>query len=252
MNLQEGGIRVRENAKLDIPLVSIVTVTFNADKYLKECIQSVRRQPFKRIEHIIIDANSTDKTISILKEFENQIDYWRSEPDEGIYDAMNKAITYARGRWVYFLGADDRLLDGFAQLATKLENENTIYYGDMSYDGKVTSRKKYSAYRLSKETICHQAIIYPKKVFNYYIYNLNYPLVADWVLNLQLWGDKRFKFKFFPYVIADFSMAGASTTNKDLNFFRDRPGLIKKHLGLAIYLRFLLKQLKTSIYHFRD
>ncbi|HEY0670450.1 MAG TPA: glycosyltransferase, partial [Sphingobacteriaceae bacterium] len=81
MNLQEGGIRVRENAKFDIPLISIVTVTFNAEKYLKECIQSVRNQPFKSIEHIIIDANSTDKTISILKEYENQIDYWRSEPD---------------------------------------------------------------------------------------------------------------------------------------------------------------------------
>ncbi|HEY0669892.1 MAG TPA: glycosyltransferase, partial [Sphingobacteriaceae bacterium] len=161
-----------------------------------------------------------------------------------------KGITYTRGKWVYFLGADDRLLAGFAQLATKLENENTIYYGDMSYNGQVTSRKKYTAYRLSKETICHQAIIYPAKVFNYYSYNLNYPLVADWVLNLQLWGDKRFKFKFFPYVIADFSMAGASSTNKDLNFFRDRPGLIKKHLGLTIYLRFLLKQIKGSVYHF--
>jgi len=111
----------------------------------------------------------------------------------------------------------------------------------------VTSRKKYNSYRIAKETICHQAIIYSRKAFDYYCYDLKYPIAADWALNLKLWGDKRFKFQFFPYIVANFSMSGTSSLKKDQVFLRDRPQLIKKSLGIWTYLRFLLKRVKNKL-----
>ncbi len=231
----------------NMPLISIIIVTLNADAHIDNCLLSVINQPYQNIELLVFDGGSTDNTITILEKYSNHITYWQSEPDNGVYDAMNKAVKYAKGDWIYFLGADDKLLNGFSQIAAKLDDENRIYYGDMSYDGEATSRKKYTAYRLSKETICHQAIIYPRSVFNYYAYDLTYPIAADWNLNLHLWADRRYQFRFYPYLIADFSMNGTSSLNKDLNFLRDQRKIIKATLGSPVYFRFRLKQLKRKL-----
>lgn len=227
------------------PLISIIIVTLNAEVYLRACLHSIIKQRYKNIELLIFDGLSTDATVDIIKEHDSHISYWQSRPDKGIYDAMNKAAKITKGEYVYFLGADDKLLPGFSDMCEALTHKSCVYYGDMSYNGEVTSRKKYSAYRLSKETICHQAIFYPRSVFEDYSYDLQYPLVADWVLNLMLWSDRRFKFMFLPHVIADFSLAGASSLSKDENFIKDQGGLVKKHLGPIIYIRFCLKKLKT-------
>lgn len=250
---QKGGSRKKhypsDPAK---PLISIIIVTLNAEAYLRTCLRSILNQRYKNIELLIFDGKSTDATLEIIKEHDDQISYWQSSADEGIYDAMNKAIQRATGDWIYFLGADDKLLPGFSDMCDAVTLQSCIYYGDMSYNGEVTSRKKYSAYRLSKETICHQAIFYPRSAFEYYSYDLQYPLVADWVLNLMLWSDRRFKFIFLTHVIADFSLTGASSLSKDENFIRDQAGLIKKHLGVIVYLRFYIKKLRTRYNTLRD
>lgn len=229
------------------PFISIIIVTLNASAHIEQCLLSIIQQPYQNIEILIFDGGSSDTTLNILERYDKQITFWQSQPDRGVYDAMNKAVKAAKGDWVYFLGADDKLLSGFAQMASKLEDRHTVYYGDMSYDGEETSRKKYSAYRLAKETICHQAIIYPRSVFDEYQYDLNYPLAADWNLNLRLWADERYTFRFYPYLIADFSMSGISTQGKDHNFLQDQPRIIKETLGWPVYLRYRLKQLKRKL-----
>ncbi len=231
------------------PLVSIVIVTLNAEACLRTCLLSIINQQYKNIELLVFDGLSGDSTLKIIKEYDTHISYWQSSPDQGIYDAMNKAIQKASGDWIYFIGADDKLLKGFSQMCMRLVNPYSIYYGDMAYNGKATSRKEYTTYRLSKETICHQAILYPKKAFKKYNYNLRYPLAADWVLNIQLWSDKQFSFQFFPYVIADFSLAGASSSAIDVNFYLDQSKLIKRNLGFTTYVRFLVKKLRNKLSH---
>ena len=90
------------------PLVSIVTVVYNAADCLKETIESVLRQTYPNLEYILVDGGSTDQTLSIIQDYEDFIDYWVSEPDRGLYDAMNKGIALSTGQLIGILNAGDR------------------------------------------------------------------------------------------------------------------------------------------------
>ena len=106
----EGGLRTQcyfKNSLENKPLVTIITVVFNGEAYLEETIQSVINQTYDNVEYIIIDGGSTDGTLDIIKKYENQIDYWISEKDHGIYDAFNKGISLAQGTLVGIQNADD-------------------------------------------------------------------------------------------------------------------------------------------------
>lgn len=91
------------------PVITIITSTYNAAEHLPHAIQGIREQTFGNIEWIVVDGASTDRTLDILRQNEDVIDYWVSEPDKGIYDAWNKGVRHATGDWILFLGADDFL-----------------------------------------------------------------------------------------------------------------------------------------------
>ena len=91
------------------PLISIITITLNADQYLEQTIQSILNQTYKNVEYIIVDGGSTDQTLEIINKYRKQIDHFISEKDEGIADAMNKGFALSTGEYVFFLHADDYL-----------------------------------------------------------------------------------------------------------------------------------------------
>lgn len=91
------------------PQVTVITAVYNAEKYLDDCIQSILNQNYKGFEYIIIDGGSTDGTVDIIKKYQDQLGYWVSEPDQGVYDAWNKGLSMAKGKWIAFVGADDLL-----------------------------------------------------------------------------------------------------------------------------------------------
>ncbi len=92
-----------------LPLVSIITATYNAGSYIEDCILSILSQKYENFEYIVIDGGSTDNTTDIITHYQDRLTYWISEPDEGIYDAWNKGLLIARGDWISFVGADDIL-----------------------------------------------------------------------------------------------------------------------------------------------
>ena len=91
------------------PIITIIVAVLNSKESLERCIESVNNQTYPHRELIIIDGGSTDGTVEILKNNDDKIAYWESKPDRGIYHAFNKAIKYAQGEWIYFLGSDDYL-----------------------------------------------------------------------------------------------------------------------------------------------
>ena len=104
----EGGTRLRKkNTKNKSPLFSIITVVYNNEKYLEETILSVLKQSYKNFEYIIVDGGSTDRTLEIIKKYNNKIDYWVSEKDKGIYDAFNKGMSLCRGNFIGIINSDD-------------------------------------------------------------------------------------------------------------------------------------------------
>ncbi|HDY89306.1 MAG TPA: glycosyltransferase, partial [bacterium] len=113
-------------------MLSIITVTYNAEACLEKTIQSVINQTYKNIEYIIIDGGSSDKTLSIIKKYKKYIKYCISEPDKGIYDAMNKGIKIAKGDYINFLNAGDFYYENnvLSYLFDNLDKSVDLLYGD--------------------------------------------------------------------------------------------------------------------------
>jgi glycosyltransferase involved in cell wall biosynthesis len=119
------------------PLISVITSTYRAAEHLPRIIESIRAQTFDSFEWIVIDGASTDGTVDILRQSQDVVDYWLSEPDTGIYDAWNKGIRHARGMWVLFLGADDYfwapdVLSRAAQALRAVPSECRVAYGQVA------------------------------------------------------------------------------------------------------------------------
>lgn len=240
-----GGSRGAHFPESKFPLISIIVVTFNAGEVLEQCIESIINQPIKNIELIIADGASTDDTVQLLKKYDKFISKWVSEPDRGIYDAMNKAVKLASGKWLYFMGADDRLMPGFSEMAGYLIDDHTIYYGDTKTDREIF-KGEFSAYRLAKYCINHQTIFYPNIVFKKYAFNLKYKVLADYALNIQCWGDLELKKKYVPVIVAYYNTEGFSSVADDAVFKLDKPEIIRKSMGWLMYLRFLYKRRKEQ------
>ena len=103
----EGGKRLSKKRKIKKPTFSIITVVLNNQKFLETTIKSVLNQSFKNYEYIIIDGGSNDRTMDIIKKYENKIDYWVSEKDKGLYDAFNKGMMLASGEFIGIINSDD-------------------------------------------------------------------------------------------------------------------------------------------------
>ncbi len=199
-----------------------------------------------------MDGGSTDNTMVIAQEFVYPNLMWNSEPDKGIYDALNKGVKKARGRWIHHLGADDRLLPEFTDLAALLKDEHTVYYANSEdYYGDRENvwpllKGAFSKYRLAKFCMNHQCIIYPATVFKKYQYDLKYIMQADYNLNMAVWGDDLFKKKYYPFKIVRYDMTGLSSFTKDELFIKDKPALVKRHLGGWIWIRYMIKKTKEN------
>jgi glycosyltransferase involved in cell wall biosynthesis len=221
-------------------LITIITVVYNAVETIEETILSIINQDFKDFEYIIIDGGSDDGTAEILKKYKNRLAYWVSEKDNGIYDAMNKGVLKANGNWIFFLGADDILFspDVLQNVSGNLISNNTIYYGNVLFKHRnIIYDGKFNSFKLATRNLAHQSIFYPKKVFDLYKFKLIYTIFADYDLNIILFNNINFIFKYLPLTIAVFDDFGSSGSRvPDSNFERNRLSIIKKNFPFYVFL----------------
>jgi cellulose synthase/poly-beta-1,6-N-acetylglucosamine synthase-like glycosyltransferase len=215
------------------PLISIITVSYNAIISIEETLKSIIGQTYDNFEYIIIDGGSTDGTKEILEKYREYFSYYVSEPDQGIYHAMNKGVLKATGQFIYFIGADDTLIgDSVLNTVSKfLLDEDKVYYGNVIFSKRnIIYDGKFNSIKLVTRNISHQSIFYPAGVFKEFRFNPKYRIFADYDLNLKLFGNSSFTFKYLPITIAIFNDEGASGTNtQDVNFEKDRLCVIKNN-----------------------
>ncbi len=166
------------------PLISVITVVFNGAPQIRSTIESVLQQKRGDIEYIVVDGGSTDGTCDILKSFSSQLDYWVSEPDDGIYDAMNKAIDLAHGQFIYHLNIGDRLFR-IPGLFDETVPQDVICIAGVVQTSANGLHMPSAGLRLRfHNTLHHQGCFYRKTTL--LRYDLRYKVFSDFDLNQRL------------------------------------------------------------------
>lgn len=201
------------------PLISIITVSYNAADVIEETILSIINQFYTNIEYIIIDGGSTDGTVDIIKKYEDRITYWVSEPDNGIYDAMNKGIEKASGEWINFMNAGDLFYSKTVvqELANTniFNNKNTIIYGDRLLNSHGIIKKQISKINTIKYgmDIYHQSIFIYTSLHKKMLFNTSYQIAGDYDFLYKMINEN-IKFIKVDLVICIFLDGGVSTDGK--------------------------------------
>jgi glycosyltransferase involved in cell wall biosynthesis len=200
----QGGLRTKGYFKKSIegkPLITIITVVFNGEDFIKKTIDSILLQTYSNIEYIIIDGGSTDKTVEIIRSNESQIDYWVSEPDGGIYDAMNKSQLLSSGDFVWFLNAGDEISDNniLNEVSLEIDNSHNYIYAGIHIINVNGSIKKTIIppipllinLMIKGMYVSHQSFIPRRNILS--IYDVKYKLIADqkWIIDCMKYGDER-------------------------------------------------------------
>lgn len=210
---------------------TVVTVTYNPGVCLQQAVASVAALQRSDIEHLVIDGASSDGTREWLAGQPAAANWrWLSEPDDGIYDAMRKGIQQAHGGRIIFLGADDVLLPGALALIDDPRGDKAVLYGDVELTSTGQRyRGPFTTGTLCLCNICHQAMSFPRKLLLQQPFSQAYRWLADYELNLRLWGAG-VPFYYLNTVVARFNDGGGSAAG-DADFQRDLPLLIQRYLG---------------------
>lgn len=256
----EGGLRTKGYFKKSFenkPLVSVITVVYNGEKYLEETIQSVINQTYDNVEYIIIDGCSTDGTLDIIKKYEDRIDYWVSEKDNGIYDAMNKGIRVSSEEWVSFLGADDFLKkDAIESYLNALNGDLKIKYISSKIE-LINNKKQILSivgkpleWNTFKKYMCvaHVGSLHHKSLFyKYGLFDISYKIAGDYEFLLRI--AKNNNVLFLNKVTACMINEGVSNQNIKVTFKESTNAKINtaKRSILISYFEYYIWYLKIFI-----
>jgi glycosyltransferase involved in cell wall biosynthesis len=236
------------------PLVTIIVPTYNSEAKLEKCLRSILNQSYSNIELLIIDGGSTDNTLKIIKKYQSEHPSFRyvSEPDKGIYDAMNKGIALASGDWLYFIGSDDYIFDEavFEEIFTNTSLiGNDVIYGDVwneHLNGRYAGVFSYE--KLTETFICHQAIIYHRRVFEKLgSFNTDYRVYAHIALDIQAFCNKELTWGYTDTIIAFYGAGGYSAGTYDAAFWNDAEALFLRCLSPHVPKNKVYKALEPVI-----
>lgn len=242
MELEVGLIGLNELEKF--MLITVVTVCFNAEKTIERTFESIISQNDKNFEYLVIDGKSEDRTVDIIKKWENRFKEsgikfnWISEKDSGLYDAMNKAISIASGDWIIYLNADDEFneKDVITFAKEHLHNSIDILYGDSIFvdkNGIATIRNALPIETIKKHLpFIPQSAFIKKSVQRDFAFDLQYKIAADYDSFLRMYLSNKV-FRKIDYCFSKFYEGGISNQNEwetykeDINI-KNCNGILKK------------------------
>jgi glycosyltransferase involved in cell wall biosynthesis len=221
--IAEGGMRLQGKYKQDTdehPLITVITVVFNGVEHLEETIKSVVSQTYANVEFIIVDGGSTDGTLNIIRKYEYFIDYWVSEPDKGIFDAMNKGIDLGSGQWINFMNAGDRFFSKETILSIFQTHKYLgidIIYGDHEVvyhnNRKRLSRGGLPVNLWKGSQFCHQATFIRRNYHKKNKFNIYTIIAADFEIFYKAFKNN-VSFRHIPIVICSYGAGGVSDINR--------------------------------------
>ncbi len=248
----------------ELPLVTVITVVFNGAKYLEETIMSVINQDYPNMEYIIIDGGSTDSTIDIIHKYEYAIDYWVSEKDSGIYDAMNKGIKLAMGLWVGILGSDDfyeyKAINNFILSGVYRHKSVNVFYGNSNvlFEDKLLYRRMTTSN--IKKINSNFIFFHPDSIvqLDAYkragLYDTNFKLASDYEFFLRLYFNG-YKLRKISHFVLNYRLGGFSS-NYNLVFIENlklfnRYKFKLSPLFLLIMLTVFIKSFIKDVFHLK-
>ena len=226
-------------------LISVITVVFNGENSLEKTIKSVISQSYDHVEYIIIDGGSTDGTVDIIKRYEDQIDYWISEKDEGIYDAMNKGIRQATGDWVNFMNAGDAFVsrDVLNSVDFTALSEYALIYGNRIQEGISGTPKNIAALEAGVIHANHQSMFFNSRMLKDELYyDTRYKIYADYELVNRIYLKFPELMRYIDVDIADFEPGGVSSV-VSAQKRKDKYHIVYQHYGLKGILKAVLHRL---------
>ena len=250
----QGGLRTQgyfKQSSKDKPLVTIVTVVFNNAATIEETIRSVLYQTYDNVEYIIIDGGSDDGTLEIIKTYDDLVDYWISEPDNGIYNAMNKGISLASGKYLNFLNADDHYLHSgvLEKIIASFRNTGShIIIGDAVMLSKSTGTGHIRHCNVNKyyylfKGMPQQVFFYDAGLFEAGIFDDSFVIAADLDFYLSKLTDKTVKITHVNWPVIVFN-TGATSSNAEL-LAGERDIILKRHYSRMERLLFQNRFFKT-------
>lgn len=258
----EGGLRTRgarKHSLPDKPLISVVTVVLNGAQTIRDTIVSVLEQDYGNIEFIVIDGGSSDGTVDILKQYDHVIDYWLSEKDRGIYDAMNKGISLCSGEYVGTLNSDDMLSrkDAVQLIAGKFASTNTdaifscLDIVDQNNPEKIL--RKYRVSRLSSSLLRigvmppHPTLYCKRSCYTEGgMYKTDYRIAADFEMLVRLLVMQNISWEFIDEVTVIMRSGGMSSSGFRARITLNRE-IVRACRENGLYTNLLLLALKLPI-----
>lgn len=238
--------------------ITVVTICYNAEKCIKETIQSVLGQSYTDFEYLIIDGNSIDNTVGIIKEFDDKRIVLVSEKDKGIYDAMNKGIRLSSGEYIIFMNSGDVFADSKVLEDISSELKADVVFGNaLIKKQEGTVREKYSDKKfrlfimfLSGYMINHQTIFTKTELLKKYMFDLSYKICADRALYAKLLKNKS-SFKRIDRDIVKYDgIEGISSKRENLkNMILENDRVIKENFRFAYMITNPLKQFVRIFRH---
>ena len=224
--------------------ISIITVCYNAAATLETTLLSVLNQTYRDVEYLIIDGGSTDGTVDIIRKYEHRIAKWISEPDRGIYDAMNKGIRLATSDWRLFMNAGDTFVDEsvLTHVFERITPDADVVYGDnlMIYDsGSIYHKAGFFSKRDINLPFNHQSALVRTRLAKNNLFDPTYKIAGDYHFFYRLYRAGC-RFQYIPLPIANYAMDGLSQkyvikTFREVCEIRQR----KKDLSYLFSLAFL-------------